>query len=293
MAMMMAGRVLLVCALCVLWCGAGGGYALFMNSSDTRYYYGPNSTYCTQYPNVFSSCSNAAGGTSSTAGGGVSGKGAEGSKQPSAGDSAGGQDKNLVGTASLGPQGDDGEGKLNQLGVGGATPPPPAPPGQPGPSAPPAPGPSTGPSGPSAPPGPTGPSGPSPPGPSEQTDVPNPKNPGESVTPGVTTETQSAEHSQPQSRMQADGSPATATLSSGGTAGGQAESPEENGSGRSEGDAGERELNQTDGSGTTTTPTATVTGAPPAGGRKTVRRKQIRADRKEKKKVHRNHNCRM
>ncbi|EAN80942.1 mucin-associated surface protein (MASP), putative, partial [Trypanosoma cruzi] len=25
MAMMMAGRVLLVCALCVLWCGAGGG----------------------------------------------------------------------------------------------------------------------------------------------------------------------------------------------------------------------------------------------------------------------------
>ncbi|EAN94331.1 Mucin-associated surface protein (MASP) [Trypanosoma cruzi] len=27
MAMMMAGRVLLVCALCVLWCGAGGGYA--------------------------------------------------------------------------------------------------------------------------------------------------------------------------------------------------------------------------------------------------------------------------
>ncbi|PWU97449.1 Mucin-associated surface protein (MASP) [Trypanosoma cruzi] len=27
MAMMMAGRVLLVCALCVLWCGAGGGFA--------------------------------------------------------------------------------------------------------------------------------------------------------------------------------------------------------------------------------------------------------------------------
>ncbi|KAF8298343.1 Mucin-associated surface protein (MASP), putative, partial [Trypanosoma cruzi] len=25
MAMMMTGRVLLVCALCVLWCGAGGG----------------------------------------------------------------------------------------------------------------------------------------------------------------------------------------------------------------------------------------------------------------------------
>ncbi|PWU86115.1 Mucin-associated surface protein (MASP) [Trypanosoma cruzi] len=28
MAMMMSGRVLLVCALCVLWCGAGGGYGL-------------------------------------------------------------------------------------------------------------------------------------------------------------------------------------------------------------------------------------------------------------------------
>ncbi|KAF8303718.1 Mucin-associated surface protein (MASP), subgroup S002 [Trypanosoma cruzi] len=27
MAMMMTGRVLLVCALCVLWCGAGGGFA--------------------------------------------------------------------------------------------------------------------------------------------------------------------------------------------------------------------------------------------------------------------------
>ncbi|RNC32605.1 mucin-associated surface protein (MASP), partial [Trypanosoma cruzi] len=28
MAMMMTGRVLLVCALCVLWCGAGGGHAM-------------------------------------------------------------------------------------------------------------------------------------------------------------------------------------------------------------------------------------------------------------------------
>ncbi|RNC32251.1 mucin-associated surface protein (MASP) [Trypanosoma cruzi] len=28
---MMTGRVLLVCALCVLWCGAGGGYAWFYN----------------------------------------------------------------------------------------------------------------------------------------------------------------------------------------------------------------------------------------------------------------------
>ncbi|EKF27873.1 hypothetical protein MOQ_008393, partial [Trypanosoma cruzi marinkellei] len=239
--------------------------ALFMNSSDTRYYYGPNSTYCTKYPNVFSSCSNAAGGTSSTAGGGVSvtGRdaepGAEGSNQPSAADSAGRQGQSLVGSASRGPNGTGGE-VLNPLGGGGTTPPQPAPPGQPGPSAPPPP--------PPAPSGPSGssPSGPSQPGSSEPTDVPNPKNPGEPVTPGVTTETQSAEHSQPQSRMQADGSPATATLSSGGTAGGQAESPEENGSGRSEGDAGERELNQTDGSGTTTTPTATVTGAPPAEG---------------------------
>ncbi|KAF8307391.1 Mucin-associated surface protein (MASP), putative, partial [Trypanosoma cruzi] len=27
MAMMVTGRVLLVCALCVLWCSAGGGFA--------------------------------------------------------------------------------------------------------------------------------------------------------------------------------------------------------------------------------------------------------------------------
>ncbi|RNC39612.1 mucin-associated surface protein (MASP), partial [Trypanosoma cruzi] len=33
MAMMMTGRVLLVCALCVLWCGAGGVYARDVDNS--------------------------------------------------------------------------------------------------------------------------------------------------------------------------------------------------------------------------------------------------------------------
>ncbi|EKF34755.1 mucin-associated surface protein (MASP), putative, partial [Trypanosoma cruzi marinkellei] len=65
MAMMMTGHVLLVCALCVLWCGAGGGYALFMNSSDTLHYYGPNGTYCKNHPNVFSFCKSTTGNTHS------------------------------------------------------------------------------------------------------------------------------------------------------------------------------------------------------------------------------------
>ncbi|EAN87265.1 Mucin-associated surface protein (MASP) [Trypanosoma cruzi] len=47
MAMMMAGRVLLVCALSVLWCGACGGYAWdFNDESVNEYYYGANGTYC-------------------------------------------------------------------------------------------------------------------------------------------------------------------------------------------------------------------------------------------------------
>ncbi|EKF38805.1 mucin-associated surface protein (MASP), putative, partial [Trypanosoma cruzi marinkellei] len=59
MAMMMAGRVLLVCALCVLWCGAGGGDAWSLNSSDGRpdeRYYGANGTYCKAFPGTFPSC---------------------------------------------------------------------------------------------------------------------------------------------------------------------------------------------------------------------------------------------
>ncbi|EAN84938.1 Mucin-associated surface protein (MASP) [Trypanosoma cruzi] len=57
MAMMMAGRVLLVCALCVLWCGAGGGYAWdFNNESVNEYYYGANGTYCRLNSSIFSFC---------------------------------------------------------------------------------------------------------------------------------------------------------------------------------------------------------------------------------------------
>ncbi|EAN83205.1 Mucin-associated surface protein (MASP) [Trypanosoma cruzi] len=48
MAMMMAGRVLLVCALCVLWCGACGGYAWDFNGNESlnEQHYGANGTYC-------------------------------------------------------------------------------------------------------------------------------------------------------------------------------------------------------------------------------------------------------
>ncbi|EKF28833.1 mucin-associated surface protein (MASP), putative, partial [Trypanosoma cruzi marinkellei] len=58
MAMMMTGRVLLVCALCVLWCGAGGGDALFFRRDDemNEYYYGVNSTYCKYFPGNFFKC---------------------------------------------------------------------------------------------------------------------------------------------------------------------------------------------------------------------------------------------
>ncbi|EKF37627.1 mucin-associated surface protein (MASP), putative, partial [Trypanosoma cruzi marinkellei] len=58
MAMMMTGRVLLVCALCVLWCGAGGGDALFFGNDDemNEYYYGVNSTYCKYFPGNFFKC---------------------------------------------------------------------------------------------------------------------------------------------------------------------------------------------------------------------------------------------
>ncbi|EKF29264.1 mucin-associated surface protein (MASP), putative [Trypanosoma cruzi marinkellei] len=55
--MMMTGRVLLVCALCVLWCGAGGGYAWALSDDLHKQYYGANSTYCTKYPTVFN-CNN-------------------------------------------------------------------------------------------------------------------------------------------------------------------------------------------------------------------------------------------
>ncbi|EKF28994.1 mucin-associated surface protein (MASP), putative, partial [Trypanosoma cruzi marinkellei] len=58
MAMMMTGRVLLVCALCVLWCGAGGGDAWAVNSNGRpdEYYYGANSAYCKNFFSDFYSC---------------------------------------------------------------------------------------------------------------------------------------------------------------------------------------------------------------------------------------------
>ncbi|EKF29277.1 hypothetical protein MOQ_006948, partial [Trypanosoma cruzi marinkellei] len=54
MAMMMAGRVLLVCALCVLWCGAGCGCAWDFGTKElNEYYYGPNGTFCKVFPKVY------------------------------------------------------------------------------------------------------------------------------------------------------------------------------------------------------------------------------------------------
>ncbi|EAN98943.1 Mucin-associated surface protein (MASP) [Trypanosoma cruzi] len=97
MAMMMTGRVLLVCALCVLWCGAGGGYAWdFNNDSLNEYYYGANGTYCKIFPKMYS-CElkinaskreKAASQAKATQSG-------EGSGQSSAGGSSGRQDQTL------------------------------------------------------------------------------------------------------------------------------------------------------------------------------------------------------
>ncbi|EKF28911.1 mucin-associated surface protein (MASP), putative, partial [Trypanosoma cruzi marinkellei] len=63
MAMMMTGRVLLVCALCVLWCGAGGGDAWGVYNNETRYYYGKNGVYC-KNSSVHSFCDKTTGDTS-------------------------------------------------------------------------------------------------------------------------------------------------------------------------------------------------------------------------------------
>ncbi|EKF37625.1 mucin-associated surface protein (MASP), putative [Trypanosoma cruzi marinkellei] len=57
-AMMMTGRVLLVCALCVLWCGiAGGGSAWSMENATLRkYYYGENSSFCKWFNYTYPDC---------------------------------------------------------------------------------------------------------------------------------------------------------------------------------------------------------------------------------------------
>ncbi|EKF29270.1 mucin TcMUCII, putative, partial [Trypanosoma cruzi marinkellei] len=207
MAMMMAGRVLLVCVLCVLWCGAGGGYAWNLDANIRNHYYGPNGVFCKSFPNT-SFCDETTvdkpptrGAASSvTVGNAV--PGAEGSDQASGDDSAGGQGDGMEGTVSLGPGGEEGQGKLNRLGEGGT--PQLSPPLPPSPPAKPLPPPTQAP--------------PEPPGPSEQTNVPNPTNPGDSVTPGVTREPQSAQQSQLPSAGTAASSDTTQSTPAGGGA---------------------------------------------------------------------------
>ncbi|EKG05297.1 mucin-associated surface protein (MASP), putative, partial [Trypanosoma cruzi] len=108
MAMMMTGRVLLVCALCVLWCGAGGGYAWDFGSNDTlnEYYYGANGVFCKIFPKMYScelkiNASKAALQKNASQSGELSG-------QPNAGGSPGGQDQTLKENGSDQSQGDAG-----------------------------------------------------------------------------------------------------------------------------------------------------------------------------------------
>ncbi|ESS64083.1 mucin-associated surface protein (MASP) [Trypanosoma cruzi Dm28c] len=157
MAMMVTGRVLLVCALCVLWCGAGGGYAWDFGSNDTlnEYYYGANGVFCKIFPKMYScelkiNASKAALQKSTAQSGEVSG-------QSNAGGSPGGQDQTLKENGSDQSQGDAG----TQLQKPGETPPE----------------------------APTQPS-------TESEDLPRPAAANGSEAPGTTTELQSPPHSQ-------------------------------------------------------------------------------------------------
>ncbi|EAN84940.1 Mucin-associated surface protein (MASP) [Trypanosoma cruzi] len=229
MAMMMAGRVLLVCALCVLWCGACGGYAWDFNDTLNKYYYGANGTYCRLNSN-FSFCnkkgdpskgeeaashkSNAQSGT--------------GSDQSNADGSSGGQGRGSEGNDFRGPGGDSGTKELKNS-VGGETTPT-----QQSPSA-------------------TQPS-------TVSEDLPKPAAPGGPEAPGTTTELQPP----PQSPLPAGGTPTptTATPTADGSSGGRDNSSEKNGSDESEEtDEGPQE-SQPPNANVTETPTpATVTAA--------------------------------
>ncbi|KAF8280449.1 Mucin-associated surface protein (MASP), putative, partial [Trypanosoma cruzi] len=104
---MMTGRVLLVCALCVLWCGAGGGYAWdFHNDTLNEYYYGADGVFCKIFPKMYScelkiNASKAALLKNASQSGEVSG-------QPNAGGSSGGQDQTVKENGSDQSQGDAG-----------------------------------------------------------------------------------------------------------------------------------------------------------------------------------------
>ncbi|EKF35131.1 mucin-associated surface protein (MASP), putative, partial [Trypanosoma cruzi marinkellei] len=106
MAMMMAGRVLLVCVLCVLWCGAGGGYAWNLDANIRNHYYGPNGVFCKSFPNT-SFCDETTvdkpptPAAESSVAVGKAEPGGKGSGQASAGDSAGEQDQSPLENGSV------------------------------------------------------------------------------------------------------------------------------------------------------------------------------------------------
>ncbi|EAN89202.1 Mucin-associated surface protein (MASP) [Trypanosoma cruzi] len=112
MAMMMTGRVLLVCVLCALWCGAGGGYAWdFGSESLNEHYYGANGAFCKILPKMYScelrinasKLQEAASQKNNTQSG-------TGTGQPNAGGSSGRQDQTLEESGSGQPEGTAGEG---------------------------------------------------------------------------------------------------------------------------------------------------------------------------------------
>ncbi|EAN87263.1 Mucin-associated surface protein (MASP) [Trypanosoma cruzi] len=229
MAMMMTGRVLLVCALSVLWCGAGGGYAWDFgreNESLRKKHYGANGTYCRLNSSLFF-CNEKR--NASELEETVSQKSTvqreEGSDQPKAGDSSGGQDHGSEKNGSDRSIGNSGTTELKNPGERETTPTQP----------------STG-----------------------AENLPKPAAPGEPEAPGTTTELQPPQQSPLQSPLPAGGTPppTTATPTADGSSGGQDNSSEKNGSNDSEKtDAGPQESQPPNGNVTETPTPATVTAA--------------------------------
>ncbi|EAN95638.1 Mucin-associated surface protein (MASP) [Trypanosoma cruzi] len=228
MAMMMAGRVLLVCALCVLWCGACGGYAWDFNGNESlnEQHYGANGTYCRLNSSLFlckekrnaseleettSQKSNTQSGT--------------GSDELNAGDSSEGQDNSSEGNDLRGSgrsKEDEGKKELKNSVEGETTP--------------------------------TQPS-------TVSEDLPKPAAPGGPEAPGTETELQPPQQSPPQSPLPAGGTP-TPTPTADGSSGGRDNSSEKNGLDESEKtDAGPQESQPPQGNVTETPTPATVTAA--------------------------------
>ncbi|KAF8277940.1 Mucin-associated surface protein (MASP), subgroup S008 [Trypanosoma cruzi] len=128
MAMMMTGRVLLVCALCVLWCGAGGGYAWDFGNNETLHekHYGANGTYC-RLNSSFPFCEEKRNAIKlkEAASQKTTAQSGEGSGQSSAGGSSGGQGHGSEGSDLRRPGGATGT-QLQKPGEGGTETPTPA-----------------------------------------------------------------------------------------------------------------------------------------------------------------------